>query len=78
MTRWHEENYDRIVAALADLTPIRNGVPFERVYTEIWHFIFGIANRHLVEAGLFADPYSGNRRHQGFLPVIWASELTKD
>ena len=78
MTRWHEENYDRIVAALTDLTPIRNGVPFERVYTEIWHFIFGIANRHLVEAGLFADPYSPDRRHQGFLPVIWASELAQD
>ncbi len=78
MTRWHEVNYDRVRQALADLTPVRNGVPFERVYTEVWHFIFGIANRTLVEEGLFADPYADDRRHQGFLPVVWSNNLTAD
>ena len=75
MLGWHEANYDRLREALSDLTPIRNGVPFERVYTEIWHFLFGFANRTLVEEGLFADPYGQDRRYQGFLPVVWADGL---
>ena len=78
MTRWHEANYDRVTQALADLTPVRNGAPFEPVYTEVWHFIFGIANRTLVKEGLFADPYADDRRNQGFLPVVWPSDLTAD
>jgi len=69
MTAWHEANYGAIRERLTDLTPTRNGVPFERVYTEVWHFIFGVANRTLVEKGLFADPYK--RSHRGFLPAIW-------
>jgi hypothetical protein len=76
MREWHEANYDRIRGDLSDLTPIRNGVPFERVYTEIWHFVFGIANRTLVEEGLFADPYAKERAFKGFLPVVWDIELS--
>ena len=75
MIAWHEENYDAIKAVLSDLTPLRNGVPFERVYTEVWHFVFGIANRELVKAGFFADPYAEGRRHKGFRPFIWSSDL---
>lgn len=75
MTAWHEAHYATVRQRLADLTPTRNGVPFERVYTEVWHFIFGVANRTLVERGLFADPYSSERRHRGFLPVVWASGI---
>jgi len=77
MLEWHEANYDRVRETLADLTPIRNGVPFERVYTEIWHFLFGFANRTLVEEGLFADPYGEERRYPGFLPIVWDSGLAQ-
>ena len=77
MVHWHEVNYANIREALSGLTPIRNGVPFERVYTEIWHFVFGFANRTLVEEGLFADPYAGNRRYKGFLPVVWDARLAE-
>ena len=77
MLEWHEANYAGIRQALSDLTPIRNGVPFEQVYTEIWHFVFGFANRTLVEEGLFADPYSERRRYQGFLPVVWNARLAE-
>jgi hypothetical protein len=75
MIAWHETNYAGIKGALSALTPLENGVPFERVYTEVWHFVFGIANRELVKAGFFADPYAEDRRHKGFLPFIWASDL---
>ncbi len=77
MLAWHLANYERVRDALSDLTPIRNGVPFERVYTEIWHFLFGFANQTLVEEGLFADPYDSDRRYPGFLPVVWANVLTQ-
>ena len=77
MAAWHEANYARIRQALSDLTPIRNGVPFERVYTEIWHFVFGFANRTLVQEGFFANPYAESRRYQGFIPVVWDARLAK-
>lgn len=77
MAAWHEANYGAIRERLADLTPTRNGVPFERVYTEVWHFIFGVANRTLVERGFLADPYAGERRHAGFLPAIWQNGITE-
>ena len=77
MVDWHEANYAHIRQALSDLTPIRNGVPFERVYTEIWHFVFGFANRTLVEEGLFANPYEESRRYRGFLPVVWDTALAE-
>ena len=77
MADWHEANYASIRQALSDLTPIRNGVPFEQVYTEIWHFVFGFANLMLVEEGLFADPYAESRRYQGFLPVVWDARLAE-
>ncbi len=75
MSSWHNAEYSNLKSTLSDLTPVQNGVPFERVYTEIWHFIFAIANRTLVEEGFFADPYAAERRHQGFLPFIWANGL---
>jgi DNA-binding MarR family transcriptional regulator len=77
MVDWHEANYARIRQALSDLTPIQNGVPFERVYTEIWHFVFGFANRTLVEQGFFANPYEESRRYRGFLPVVWDATLAE-
>jgi hypothetical protein len=33
----------------------------------------GVANRKLVEAGLFADPYAESRRFKGYIPAVYAS-----
>ena len=71
MLEWHESNYDRVREALSDLTPIKNGVPFERVYTEIWHFVFGIANRTLVEEGAVR----GSLRRRAPLPRLSTNSL---
>lgn len=75
MASWHEQNYGHLKARLSRLTPLRHGVPFQRVYTEIWHHIFGIANRTFVEAGFFADPYAEGLRFSGYLPAIWINGL---
>jgi hypothetical protein len=69
--QWHEEHYDELAADLGDLTPVRSGVPYEVVYTEVWHYLFGLTNRKLVEAGMLADPYASSREHKGFVPVVW-------
>ncbi len=67
------------VALPSTLNYSRQGVPLilaERgVYTEVWRFVFGIANRTLVEQGFFADPYDEHRSHQRFIPVIFAKGI---
>ena len=41
----------------------------------IWHYIFGMANQKLVEAGMFADPYAPGRHHSGAIGVVNALDL---
>jgi hypothetical protein len=69
--RWHEEHYDALASELSHLTPLKYEVPYGVVYTEIWHYVFALANRELIKAGLLADPYAGGRRHKGFIPAVW-------
>ena len=38
--------------------------------TTIWHYIFGMANQKLMEAGMFAEPYATGRRHPGAIGVV--------
>lgn len=78
IVQWHHSNYTQLKAELSRLTPVQRGVPFERVYTEIWHFVFAIANRTLVEEGLFADPYAEGRAYRGFLPMVWHKNLSEE
>ncbi len=35
MVEWHEKSYEGVRRTLKTLTPLRNGVPFETVYTEV-------------------------------------------
>ena len=75
MEAWLSANYDDVKAQLSDLTAIRYGVPYPDVFTQIWHYLFGTANRQLVEAGVFVDPYASSRRYKGFIPVVWHKSL---
>lgn len=71
MDEWLSSNYPRIQAELSDLSFMRSGVPFAEGFTMVWHYLFGIANRRLVEAGLFADPYDPARRYRGAISVVY-------
>jgi nucleotidyltransferase/DNA polymerase involved in DNA repair len=71
MQRWADERYATLASELDALTPRRYGVPLSHSFYWVWHYIFGIANRELVAAGLFADPYDPGRRFQGFLPSVY-------
>lgn len=75
MTLWLQENYKNMEKDLIQLTPTRQGVPFEIVFTQVWHFVFGLANRKMVRSGLFADPYAADRTYKGFLPVVREASL---
>jgi hypothetical protein len=77
MSAWLDTNYDSIRGELKGTTPLRYGVPYPQVFTQVWHYIFGATNRALVHAGLFADPYAGGR-YQGFAPVVWDPAVYRD
>ncbi len=75
MEAWLEASYGGIRDELADLSFTRAGVPFAEGFTMIWHYIFGMANQKLVEAGMFADPYAPGRPFPGAVPVVNALDL---
>jgi len=68
---WHDNNYDTLASDLSHITPLKYGVPYGVVYTEVWHYVFALANQELVDAGLLADPYADPRRFKGFIPAVW-------
>jgi len=68
---WLAANYEPIREDLAGITPLRYGVPYDEVFTQVWHYLFGIANKRLVENGLLADPYAPDRKFKGFVPAVW-------
>jgi hypothetical protein len=77
VAEWHAARHDTLRDSLHDLTPLRQGVPFAVVYTEIWHYVFGYTNLYLSQAGLIADPYAPDAPFEGFLPFLWASSLAR-
>lgn len=75
MVPWLARNYEDLKTDLYETTPIGHAAPFEDTFYYAWHSLFGIANRILVEEGMFADPYDPGRKYQGFIPVVWHSSL---
>jgi hypothetical protein len=77
MLKWFDERYRPLCDELAELTPSRYGVPLSNSFYWVWHYLFGMANRELVAAGLFADPYDPKRRFQGFIPAIYQLDVVQ-
>ena len=71
MTQWLADNYKKLKSDLSFTAPAHQGVPYPEEFNAIWHYVFGFANRHLVEAGLFGDPYASPRRYQGDIPAVF-------
>lgn len=71
MDMWLKENYQRLKLDMKSMSYTRSGVAFEEGFTMIWHYLFGLANKKLVAAGLFADPYAVGRKFKGSFPVIY-------
>jgi hypothetical protein len=75
MERWFESGYRQLHDELAELSPFRYGVSQEDFFYEIWHDIFGAANRILVQSGLFADPSSEYYRAKGVIPLVFEKSI---
>jgi hypothetical protein len=71
MDGWLADRHDALRQALADLTAVRQGVPLADNFYEIWHYLFAVANRTLVESGFLADPYAPDRRYKGSIPAVY-------
>lgn len=76
MSEWLEKNYPKTKSDLSDITYMQYGGDYKIAFTEIWHYIFGLTNKKLVEAGFFGDPYSESRKYKGFIPVVWHPDLS--
>lgn len=74
MDAWLKANYEKIKDELSHTAPVKYGVAYAEGFTMIWHFIFGITNRQLVQAGLFADPYADTRKCKGFIPTVYDAD----
>ncbi|MEM9619578.1 MAG: hypothetical protein AAF936_16615 [Pseudomonadota bacterium] len=72
---WLDENYTLIRDDLSGLTGMENGVPYESLFTQIWHEFFGRATHDLVAAGLLEDPYGPAIRYQGSFSLLWRMRL---
>jgi len=72
---WLPEHVDELRDRLSEITPLKNGLTFEEVFSQVWHYLFGLANQHLVKEGFFTDPYSSDRPFKGFIPVVWHPDV---
>jgi hypothetical protein len=73
--QWLESHYSKERAELSGLTAMREGVPFESLFTQIWHEYFGLATRQLVQRGFIEDPYSPALRHPNSIPMVWRRSI---
>jgi|GEM_PF-1114894 hypothetical protein len=75
LERWLDANYRKIRQDLLALTALRQGVPFESLFTQIWHEIFGLATQQLVRSGLLFDPSGYSVRYKGSYSAVWRRTL---
>jgi hypothetical protein len=78
MQSWLVANYGPFRDSVREITPVRQGVPYEQTFDQLWHYLFGIANGKLVESGLFMDPYAAGRKQQGNITFIYKDGLNSD
>ncbi|MBT9146149.1 MAG: hypothetical protein DDT42_02031 [candidate division WS2 bacterium] len=64
-----DRNHLEIKNALSKIRPVLNNVPFEEVFVDVWHKIFGYCNMFLAEEGFMYDPPE-TPFHARYLPWI--------
>jgi hypothetical protein len=71
MAQWLADNYKKLQSDLSFTSPARWGVRYTEEFNAIWHYVFGLANRQLVEAGLCGDPYAPTRKYTGGIAAVF-------
>ncbi len=77
MDEWLELNYSTVQTRLELLTARKYGIPYRQLFTQIWHYLFGLTNRALVASGHFADPYAEERIGKGMIPFVLDADLVE-
>ena len=75
MTTWLAANHAAMEHDLAGLSSVRDGLPFAAPFSEVWHYVFGLAAKSLAADGFYADPRATGRRDAGYVPLVWATSL---
>jgi hypothetical protein len=73
--QWVAANYAPIHARLTGLTALRQGVAYEALFTQIWHELFGLATRELVDDHVVGDPFAPTNPSPGSLGMAWRPDL---
>lgn len=68
-------HYAPAKSALGALSGVQNGTPYEQLYTQGWHYLFGLVNRKLAQKGYFIDPYAQSRDYVGFAPFVFKTSI---
>ena len=72
---WLEQNYSKVRQSLANLTAARQGVPYEVMFSQIWHEMFGLATRELAAQGVIEDPRGTGVIWKGSIPLVWRFQV---
>jgi len=70
-------NYSKMKNALNTTKPVLNKVPFEEVFVDVWHNIFGYCNMSLAEEGFMYDPPE-NPYHARYLSWVTVRKRIKE
>lgn len=70
-------NYSKIKNALNTTKPVLNKVPFEEVFVDVWHNIFGYCNMSLAEEEFMYDPPE-NPYHARYLSWVTVRKRIKE
>jgi hypothetical protein len=74
---WLTANYPEVRKELAGLVAVKQGVPFEALFTRVWHDLFGRVTKELAATGFTADPYGPDVAHKGSLGAPWRVGLVE-
>ncbi|MEO8450400.1 MAG: hypothetical protein ABI647_11445 [Gemmatimonadota bacterium] len=75
LTPWLGQHVNRMERELSSLSPLRSGLPFSLVFSELWHYVFGFATKPLAESGCFLTPRGAGRVAAGYVPFVWANSF---
>jgi hypothetical protein len=72
---WLGANYESVRDRLVTLRAVAAGVPYEIVFTQVWHDLFGWANYYLSLEGILCNPYGPDTAWEGYVPFVWEESL---
>ena len=75
LREWLEDRIPEMKRDFSDLTALKAGLPFEAVFTQIWHEIFGAVTRDFARNGFTASAYAPEVRYKGSFSVLWRQSL---